>query len=221
MVREHTLYCLYILCLLKFVLRAGIRSLLETIPCALEKSVHYADGGAALGLIIMLLRSSVSSAWLSVHCWKWDIQVLSEASVKCCSTDCTWPTSLGALEEEGTWNVSWQLFWKTLSVKGLLVGHRCLFHGACVWWSNGQDILLYFELSETLIFFFRGFPGGSEVKNLSSNAGNMGSILGSGRSPGEGYGSPLQYSCLENPMYRGAWCAIVPGVTKNRIRLMD
>ena len=169
----------------------------------------------------MLLRSSVSSAWLSVHCWKWDIQVLSETSVKCCSTDYTWPTSLGALEEEGTWNVSWQLFWKTLSVKVLLVGHRCLFHGACVWWPNGQDILLYFELSKTLIYFFRGFPGGSVVKNLSGNAGNMDSILGSERSPGEGCGSPLQYSCLENPLYRGSWWAVVPGVTKNRIQLRD
>ena len=158
---------------------------------------------------------------LVVPCWKWDTEVLSEASVKCCSTDCTWLTSLGAWEEEGTWNVSWQLFWKTLSFPGLLIGHKCMFCGACVWWSNGQNILLYFELSETLNFFFRGFPGGSVVKNLPGRAGNIGSILGSGRSPGEGYGSPLQCSCLENPTYRGAWWATVPGVTKSRIWLGD
>ena len=50
-----------------------------------------------------------------------------------------------------------------------------------------------------------GFPGGSEGKASACNAGDLGSILGSGRSPGEGNGNPLQYSCLENPMDREAW----------------
>ena len=50
----------------------------------------------------------------------------------------------------------------------------------------------------------RGFPGGSEVKASASNARDLGSIPGSGRSPGEGNGNPLQYSCLENPMDGGA-----------------
>ena len=50
-----------------------------------------------------------------------------------------------------------------------------------------------------------GFPGGSEVKTSACNAGDPGSIPGSGRSPGEGNGNPLQYSCLENPMEGGAW----------------
>ena len=45
-----------------------------------------------------------------------------------------------------------------------------------------------------------GFPDGSEVKASASNVGDLGSIRGSGRSPGEGNGNPLQYSCLENPM---------------------
>ena len=49
-----------------------------------------------------------------------------------------------------------------------------------------------------------GFPGGSEVKASACIAGDLGSIPGSGRSPGEGNGNPLQYSCLENPMDRGA-----------------
>ena len=49
------------------------------------------------------------------------------------------------------------------------------------------------------------FPGGSEVKASACNAGDPGSIPGSGRSPGEGNGNPLQYSCLENPMDGGAW----------------
>ena len=49
-----------------------------------------------------------------------------------------------------------------------------------------------------------GFPGGSEGKASACNAGDLGSIPGSERSPGEGNGNPLQYSCLENPMDRGA-----------------
>ena len=61
-----------------------------------------------------------------------------------------------------------------------------------------------------------GFPGGSEVKASACNAGDPGSIPGMGRSPGEGNGDPLQYSCLENPMDRGAWWATVHGVTKSR-----
>ena len=60
------------------------------------------------------------------------------------------------------------------------------------------------------------------VKNPPANAGDLrdeGSIPGSGRSPGGGLGNPLQHSCLENPMDRGAWWATVCGVTKRRTRL--
>ena len=60
----------------------------------------------------------------------------------------------------------------------------------------------------------KGFPGGSVVKNPLANAGDAGSILGSGRSPGEGNGNTLLYACLGNPMDRGAWQATVHGVTK-------
>ena len=59
-----------------------------------------------------------------------------------------------------------------------------------------------------------GFPGGSVVKNPPANAGDVGLIPGSGRSPGEGNGNPLQYSCLGNPMDRGTWQATVHGVAK-------
>ena len=59
-----------------------------------------------------------------------------------------------------------------------------------------------------------GFPGGSVEKNLPANAGDAGLIPGSGRSAGEGNGNPFQYSCLVNPMDRGAWQAIVHGVAK-------
>ena len=54
-----------------------------------------------------------------------------------------------------------------------------------------------------------GFPGGEVVENLPASAGDMGLIPGLGKSPGEGNGNPLQYSCLENPIDRGAWWAII------------
>ena len=57
----------------------------------------------------------------------------------------------------------------------------------------------------------RGFPGGAEVKASACNVGDLGSIPGLGRSPGEGNGNPLQYSCLENPVDGGAWWATVHG----------
>ena len=60
------------------------------------------------------------------------------------------------------------------------------------------------------------FTGDSVVKNLPANAGDMGSTPGSGRSPSEGNGNPLQYSRLENPMDGEAWWALVHGVTKSQ-----
>ena len=66
-----------------------------------------------------------------------------------------------------------------------------------------------------------GLPGESVVMNPPANAGDPGSIPGSGRSPGEGNDNPLQYSCLENPMDRGSWRAIVPGVKKSQTRLSN
>ena len=60
----------------------------------------------------------------------------------------------------------------------------------------------------------RGFPGGSAVKNLPADAGDMGLIPGLGRSPEGGNDTPLQYSCLGKPMGRGAWQAIAYGVTE-------
>ena len=71
------------------------------------------------------------------------------------------------------------------------------------------------------LFLFLGFLGGSDGKESACNAGDPGSIPGSGRSPGEGNGNPLQYPYLGNPMDRGAWQAIVYRVAKNQIRLSD
>ena len=72
-------------------------------------------------------------------------------------------------------------------------------------------ITIWFRFCQSEIW---GFPGGSVVKNPPANPGDVGSVPGSGRSPGEVNGNPLQYSCLENPMDIGAWQATVQGVTK-------
>ena len=63
--------------------------------------------------------------------------------------------------------------------------------------------------------------GGSNGEESACNAGNLGSIPGKGKSPGEGNCHPLQYSCLENPMDRGAWWATVRGVGKSQTELSD
>ena len=68
------------------------------------------------------------------------------------------------------------------------------------WGNSGNSDRLYFGGLQNLCF-----PGGSNGKASAYNAGDLGSIPGSGRSSGEGNGNPLQYSCLENPMDGGAW----------------
>ena len=64
-------------------------------------------------------------------------------------------------------------------------------------------------------------PAGSNSKESACSAGDLGSIPGLGRSPGEGNDNPLQYSCLETSMDRGAWWATVHGVTKSRTRMRN
>ena len=86
----------------------------------------------------------------------------------------------------------------------------------------------FFEKKKRVIFSlfrrnytYRDFPGGADSKVSAYNVGDVGLIPGSGRSSGEGNGNPLQYSCLENPVDRGAWWATVHGVAKSRTRLRD
>ena len=66
-----------------------------------------------------------------------------------------------------------------------------------------------------------GFPGDSDGKESACNAGDLGSISGSGRFPGGGHGNPLQYSCLEIPMDKGAWQATAHGVAKSQTQLSN
>ena len=81
----------------------------------------------------------------------------------------------------------------------------CILHSFPIWYNH-------FSQKE-------GFTGCSLLKNPPANAGNSGSIPGSGRSPGEGNGNALQYSCLGNPMDRGACWVIVQGFAKSQTRL--
>ena len=74
-------------------------------------------------------------------------------------------------------------------------------------WTGGERVFRAVKI-------LGGFFGGSAVKNLPASAADTGSIPGSGRSPGEGNGNPLQYSCLGNPRDRGVWWAAVHGVAK-------
>ena len=79
----------------------------------------------------------------------------------------------------------------------------------------------YTVLAFTIYTVYKSFPHSSVGKESACNAGDPGLIPGLGRSPGKGNGNPLQYSCLENPMDRGAWQAIVHGVARSRTRLSD
>ena len=110
-----------------------------------------------------------------------------------------------------------------------LCPEQCLAHSRCLvitYYMNDfychsttltrlQNNLLHSpERKKIKVIDCMGFPGGSDGKEPACNAGDPGSIPGSGRSPGEGNGFPCQYSCLENSMDRGAWQATVYGITE-------
>ena len=103
----------------------------------------------------------------------------------------------------------------------MIIGHLCIF-------STEMSILVLCAFLIGLFILLLlgckspvGFPGGSVVKNPPANAEDVGSIPGSGRSPGEGNGNPLQYSCLGNSTDREAWRATVHGVAKSRTQLSN
>ena len=77
------------------------------------------------------------------------------------------------------------------------------------------------ENNSFILLTINGLPQWLSNKESACKVGDPGSIPGSGRCPGGGHGSPLQYSCLENPMDRGAWQATVHGVTKSQTQLSD
>ena len=94
----------------------------------------------------------------------------------------------------------YQQWLRTKAVQKFCLNFPCL-------WNSLPAVLLGKPLWENKDwqFYTMGFRGGSEGKESACNAGDLGSIPGSGRSLGEGNGNPLQYSCLENPMDREAW----------------
>ena len=81
--------------------------------------------------------------------------------------------------------------------------------------SSHKKINVASQINLVKIDFIMGFPGGSDGKESACNAGDLGLIPGSGRTPGKGNGYPLQYSCPENSMDRGAWWATVHGVAES------
>ena len=93
------------------------------------------------------------------------------------------------------------------------------------WWAAvygvAQSRTQLKRLSSSSSSSSRGFPGGWDGKESACNAGATGLIPESGKSPGEGNGSPLQYSCLENSVDRGAWPPTVHGVTKSQTQLSN
>ena len=89
-------------------------------------------------------------------------------------------------------------------IPGIQVGSTCRnqYHINRI---KDKNYLIILIDAEKLFDKIQLFPGGPDGKQSAYNAGDVGSIPGSGRNPGEGNGNPLQYSCLENPMDRGAW----------------
>ena len=105
----------------------------------------------------------------------------------------------GQLRMERKWKTSKQQFKEKKAIRSI----------------RRQNGFKKLRLKQDLLFSTGGFPGGSVVENPPASAGNMGSIPGSGRSPGGGNGIPLQYSCLENSMDRGAPWATGHGVAES------
>ena len=97
-------------------------------------------------------------------------------------------------------------------------GWRAAIHGVAKSWTWLRD---WTKLNWVTNTFTLGFPDGSDCKESARNVGDPALILGSGRSLGVGNGNPLQYSCLGNPMDRGAWWATVRGVAKSWTQLRD
>ena len=115
-----------------------------------------------------------------------------------------------------TWvgKIPWRRAWQPTPVflPGESPGHRSLV-GCRLWGYTESDMTeVTWQQHQQ-----QGFPGGSDIRQSACNVGNPGSISGWRRAPGEGNGYPLQYSCLENSMDRGAWLATVNGVTKSHL----
>ena len=133
-------------------------------------------------------------------CPRHDFMVITEESIKA-----------------ETWKHLFQVMLSSHFPGGPVVKTQLLLQGMQVQYVVRNKILHAAWHGQKIICFLCG----SDSKESDSNAGDLGSIPGSGRSPGEGNGNPLQYSCLENLMEGRAWWATVHGVAKSQTRLRD
>ena len=118
----------------------------------------------------------------------------------------------------------WKVYLKRLVISSLRIFMRPVGYGlwnetCCCYINFCKSVMVFWLL--TMLYLKVTLHDGLKVKASACNEGDLGSILGSGRSPGEGNGNPLQYSCLENPMDWGAWWDTVHRVAKSQTRLSD
>ena len=138
----------------------------------------------------------------------------------------TWVRSLGRedpLEKEMATHSStnaWKIPWTEEACRLQSTGSQRVWHD---WATSLHFISLHQDkkIQITKIMKERSFPGGSVGRESTCNAGDPSSTPGWGRSPGEGNGNPLQYSCLKNPKDRGAWWAMVHRVAKSQTQLSN
>ena len=150
------------------------------------------------------------------------IGVFSNESTLCIRWPKHWSFSFNiSPSNEHSGLISFKIDWLDLlavqgTLKSLLQHHSSK---ASILWGSAFFIVRLSHPYMTVSYKNLGFPGGSDGKESPCNAGDVGSISRSGRSPGEGNGNPLQYPCLGNPMNRGALRAVVHGVEKSWMQL--
>ena len=121
---------------------------------------------------------------------------------------------------EGRTSKRMQRYSTSLVIREMQIKHKCDTDISLSYVYIHTHTHIYLSMNMCICMCYTGFPGGSVVKNLPANAGDTGSIPGLERSPGGQNGNPLQYSCLENPMDRGARRATVHGGHKE-LQLSD
>ena len=147
------------------------------------------------------MRSPISTKSCPICCLQTWMSFTAEVSKSCGSTHCWWPLSTLLPQQ-----------WPRRIQNSPAPELAASTHFPCPLCMRREDFPHSAGFTQHI-----GLPHGSVVKKiLPANAANMDSILGLGRSSGEGNGHPLQHSCLENPMVRGAWWAAVHGVARVR-----
>ena len=137
-------------------------------------------------------------------------------------SDSLQPPGLAARQASLFITNSWSLL-KLMSIESVMPSNHlilCCPLSSCLQSFPASGESVHFS-NMCYLLVHQSFTGGSGCKTSAYNVGDLGLIPGSGRSPGEGNGNPLQYSCLDNPMDTGAWQAAVHGVAKSRTGLSD